>query len=278
MSGIFLRDDNFFGIACRLVAGLLSAITLASCTAYKTISVKSDPPGVRVSRGGAIVGTTPFEMEVGAGDTFFCTPSYWSFELEAAPQIPGQQSQRRLINPCVISDMATIYFDFPGPQPASTPGQGDISSPPGSERILSARLTELANHFALEIKAHHLSRVAVLPLVDVSRPAMTPLGNYLTERITNEVYKTGSTRVIERSQLDTVIKELSLTMSGKFDETSVKSIGRMLAVDAVIMGTYAEIGAHTLELNTRIVNVETAEVFGASTVQIPKVAVRQLVP
>lgn len=67
-------------------------------------------------------------------------------------------------------------------------------------------------------------------------------------------------------------------MGGMFDETSVKSIGRMLAVDAVIMGTYAEIGAHSLELNTRIVNVETAEVLGASTVQIPKVAVRQLVP
>lgn len=201
--------EDFFRITCRLVAGLLLVVTLASCTAYKTISVKSDPPGVRVSRGGAVVGNTPFEMEVGAGDILFCTPSYWSFELEAAPPTPGQQSQRRLINPCVISDMATIYFDFSGPGPASTLGQGDISSPPASEKMLAARLIELANHLSLEIKAHHISRVAVLPLVDVSRPILTPLGNYLTARITNELYKTGSTRVIERSQLDMVIKELT---------------------------------------------------------------------
>jgi curli biogenesis system outer membrane secretion channel CsgG len=106
----------------------------------------------------------------------------------------------------------------------------------------------------------------------------TPLGNYLTGRVTDELYKTGSTRVIERSQLDTVIKELSLTMSGMFDEASVKSIGRILAVDAVIMGSYAEIGAHTLELNTRIVNVETAELLGVSSIQIPKVAAKQLAP
>jgi TolB-like protein len=174
--------------------------------------------------------------------------------------------------------MAIVHFDFRRAGSVSATGQGNISFPSGTEKVLSARLNELANQLSSEIKEHRITRVAVLPLVDVSQAMSTPLGSYLTGRITNELYKTGSVRVIERSQLDTVIKELSLTMSGMFDEASVKNIGRILAVDAVIMGTYAEIGAHTLELNTRIVNVETAELLGVSSVQIPKVAAQQLVP
>ena len=102
------------------------------------------------------------------------------------------------------------------------------------------------------------------------------MGNYLTERITNELYATGLVKVVERAQLGKVIEELALTQGGAFDENSAKRVGRLLGVDAIVTGTYAELGSHTVEINSRIVNVETGEVLGVGTIQIPRSAVQQM--
>ena len=82
--------------------------------------------------------------------------------------------------------------------------------------------------------------------------------------------------MVERSQLDKVIEELHLTMSGRFDEASVQRIGKLLGVDAVIVGSYTELGTHTVEVNSRVIHVETGEIVGVGTVQIPTGAVEPL--
>lgn len=90
---------------------LLLASLVSSCTVYKTVKVTSDPPGQRVHKDGAVIGTTPFDLKVGAGDGLFCTPWYWSFVLEIDPPIAGQNAKQKLVNPCAIPDGATIHFD-----------------------------------------------------------------------------------------------------------------------------------------------------------------------
>lgn len=132
------------------------------------------------------------------------------------------------------------------------------------------RVQELANQLSMEIHNHSISRIAVLPISDASRQVNRPLGNYLTETLTTALYKTASVKVVERFQLDRVIDELALTMTGRFNDASVKQIGRLLGVDALIIGTYVELGTRNVEVNSRIVAVETGEVLGAGTVQIPR--------
>ncbi|HEU4683535.1 MAG TPA: FlgO family outer membrane protein [Nitrospira sp.] len=143
--------------------------------------------------------------------------------------------------------------------------------------VLRVRFKELADQLTVGIKENHISRLAVLPMADAAQKTNTPLGNYLTERVTNELYKPGGVKIVERSQLQRVLDELNLTMRGNFDEASVKKIGRMLGVDALLMGTYAELGSDTVELNSRIVTVETAEIMGVGTIQIPRSSVERLV-
>jgi len=43
--------------------------------------------------------------------------------------------------------------------------------------------------------------------------------------------------VVERSQLDNILKEQDLGQSGRLDATTIKKIGKILGVDALIMGT-----------------------------------------
>ena len=141
---------------------------------------------------------------------------------------------------------------------------------------LDSQFQDLVKKLSAGFKGQRVPLIAVLPVADASNTGNKPLGNYLTERITNELYATGQVKVIERAQLGKVIEELALTQGGTFDESSAKRIGRFLGVDAIVMGTYAELGNQTVEVISRIVGVETGEVLGAGTIQIPRSAVQQM--
>lgn len=141
---------------------------------------------------------------------------------------------------------------------------------------IDSQFQDLVRQLSAGFKGQRIPLVAVLPVADASNTGNKPLGNYLTERITNKLYAAGLVKVVERAQLGKVIEELALTQGGGFDEGSAKKIGRFLGVDAVVTGTYAELGNQTVEVNSRIVSVETGEVLGVGTVQIPKAAVQQM--
>lgn len=142
---------------------------------------------------------------------------------------------------------------------------------------MQAQFKDLADQISIRMKGHHVSRLAILPLADAAQNANTPLGNYLTDKLTNEVYMTSSAKVIERSQLQRVMDEQHLSLRATFDDASVKRIGGLLGVDAVIMGTYAELGLDSIEVNVRSVAVETAEVIGVGTILIPRASVERLI-
>lgn len=141
---------------------------------------------------------------------------------------------------------------------------------------LDSQFQNLAMQLSAGFKGQRVPLVAVLPVGDASNAGNRPLGNYLTERITNKLYATGLVKVVERAQLGKVMEELALAQGGGFDEGSAKKIGRFLGVDAVVTGTYAELGNQTVEVNSRVVSVETGEVLGIGTVQIPRASVQQM--
>ena len=65
-------------------------------------------------------------------------------------------------------------------------------------------------------------------------------------------------------------------MTGRFDDATIKQIGHLLGVDAVIISTYAEIGVRDVEVNSRIVDVETGAILGVGSIHVSRRAVRQL--
>lgn len=143
--------------------------------------------------------------------------------------------------------------------------------------FVQALIKDLTSQLSIGIKERGVNRIAILPLADAAQRTDTPVGNHLTDKLTNEFYRTGSLTVIERPQLQKVTDELSLTARGAFDDTSVKRIGGLLGVDAVVMGSYTEVGSETVEVNARVVKVETAEIAGVGTVHIPRTAVERLI-
>ncbi len=113
----------------RRIACLLGAMAmLGGCAAYRQLHVTSEPAGVRVSRSGAVVGTTPFDMKVRAGDVV-CTPGYWAFSLEAESPYPGQAPIQKYIEPCSIPSQSTVHFNFfpPTSTPAPSLSPSEVS-------------------------------------------------------------------------------------------------------------------------------------------------------
>jgi hypothetical protein len=73
-------------------------------------------------------------------------------------------------------------------------------------------------------------------------------------------------------------QELALTHSGSFDEESAMRIGNLLGVEAVVTTLYADVGHSSIEVNSKVVRVETGEILGVGTTAFPRVAVERMLP
>ncbi len=75
--------------------------------------------------------------------------------------------------------------------------------------------------------------------------------------------------VIEREKMEQVMEELSQSFSGMIDTSTAAQIGKMLGVEAVIVGTVADMG-NSVDLRARLVDVEMGSAITAAQVAVVK--------
>ncbi len=90
------------------------------------------------------------------------------------------------------------------------------------------------------------------------------LGDLISETFTTALVNSKAYKIIERAQLDKVIKELEMSQTGFIDTTDAVAIGKMVNADAIITGSVALL-AGQLQLNARIIEIESAYVISAET-------------
>jgi len=95
-------------------------------------------------------------------------------------------------------------------------------------------------------------------------------GGVVVERITTELVKSKKVKVIERKEITKVFEELKFQRSGAIDSGSAKEIGKMLGADLVIVGTLAELPDKQIEINARVVGIESGEVLSAASARLKK--------
>ncbi|HBA60172.1 MAG TPA: hypothetical protein DCZ92_05040 [Elusimicrobia bacterium] len=95
-------------------------------------------------------------------------------------------------------------------------------------------------------------------------------GNIISGRITTELVRLKKFKVTERKEIEKVFEELKLQGSGAIDADSVKDIGKMLGADWLILGTLAELEDKQIEVNARLVGVESGEIINAFNVKVRK--------
>lgn len=113
------------------------------------------------------------------------------------------------------------------------------------------------------------------------------VGEGVSDMLTTELVKTGNYRVIERQELDQILKEQDLGTAGVVTPQSAAEIGKVLGVELAVMGAVTEFGfkssdtggrvknlglgvqsqSATVGLDCRMVNTTTAEIVTAENVR-----------
>jgi len=85
----------------------------------------------------------------------------------------------------------------------------------------------------------------------------------ISEALAGELQNTGAFRVMERSQMDRVLKEQGFQSSGLCDgnECAVE-VGKVLGIDRMVVGSIGKIGSMYI-INVRLVDVATGEIVGS---------------
>lgn len=86
----------------------------------------------------------------------------------------------------------------------------------------------------------------------------------ITERLRTELVNMHAFQVMQRGEMDDILKELAFQQSGMCSENScLAEIGQMLAVDRIISGSIGLIDTSFYTINLSLVNVETGEIVAS---------------
>lgn len=87
------------------------------------------------------------------------------------------------------------------------------------------------------------------------------LGEWLTHRIDMGYLKTGHFKMIERKQLDVVLKEGAFENKGMVDDSTAVTLGKQLGAKFVIIGSYSGNMARAAEIESHVFSKDTRTDF-----------------
>jgi curli biogenesis system outer membrane secretion channel CsgG len=95
-------------------------------------------------------------------------------------------------------------------------------------------------------------RVAILPFeygAVSSEVGTVDVGKGITSLLITKLVEDGTYSVVERQVLDSMLKEQNLSVSDRADPSTACKIGKLLSVDAIIVGTVTQFGFETKNMN-----------------------------
>lgn len=133
---------------------------------------------------------------------------------------------------------------------------------------LSRRI--LAAHAALP-EARFRSRVAVLDFEDGFEYARrTRLGFSVSELLASHLIRNAKgLRVVERKQLDRVLSELELQLSGFLSEPEAARLGDLVGADLLLLGSVSEAGEDVI-IVARLVETDTGAALLSESITVPR--------
>jgi len=135
-----------------------------------------------------------------------------------------------------------------------------------AQQDLAGGIQELVSQMIAGVGRQERSRLAILDFTRLDG-SVDNLGRYIAERLTAGVFVTQRFEVVERRQLDKIVRELGLNVSGLIDPAHAKQLGRLYGVDAIASGSISEL-AGRIEINARLMETETGRVLSAAVVRV----------
>ena len=105
----------------------------------------------------------------------------------------------------------------------------------------------------------------IIAVLDLEQIGLTPQeATILTQRLTTELISLDKYQVVERNNMDKILKEQKFQHSGCTDSECAVEIGQLLNADLTVIGTASKFGK-TYTLDCRIINVENGEALQSAS-------------
>ncbi|MHA6298736.1 FlgO family outer membrane protein [Devosia sp. CAU 1758] len=130
-------------------------------------------------------------------------------------------------------------------------------------------LVQLAYDIAERSKAAERTTIAVLPFLHADGTCSV-LSTYVVDELILSLFSLADTEIdiVERSQLEAIIAELSIGEGGLLNPATTVRLGNLSGVSALTIGTITVIG-NRVRLNARLVATDTGRIFSAAAVTVP---------
>ncbi|MBU0713276.1 PEGA domain-containing protein [bacterium] len=93
---------------------------------------------------------------------------------------------------------------------------------------------------------------------------LTTEASTLSDRLRDELFKTGKFQVMERGLMDQILKEQKFQLSGCTSNECLVEIGQLISVRQIIGGSIGKVG-NVYSISARIIDVETGKIKSVST-------------
>lgn len=111
-------------------------------------------------------------------------------------------------------------------------------------------------------------QIIVLPFRNLSQQAADQwLSESFSENLLAGMGREKSLRMIERGEIQQILKEQAFMQSVLADTTQAPQLGKILGAEYIVIGSFQRLGQR-LQASVRLVNVETGEIDGSSLVQV----------
>jgi TolB-like protein len=133
---------------------------------------------------------------------------------------------------------------------------------------LDGAIGSLADQISASAACQERQRVALLDFTAI-REDSELFGRFLAEELIARFFLSDRFDVVERRLLDRVIEEQKLSHSDLVDEQSIRALGRILGVDAILTGTCTDVGTE-IRANGRLIAIESGRILAVAKVRIEK--------
>ncbi len=111
-------------------------------------------------------------------------------------------------------------------------------------------------------------RIAVLVFDNESvtdRERFDPFRRGIADALIADLSRERGFRLVERTRIEALLSELNLSASGLVDMKSAQQLGRILGVQALVLGSFSVVG-EMVRIDARVADAETGSILGAEEV------------
>ncbi len=130
-------------------------------------------------------------------------------------------------------------------------------------------IKDLSEKIAVKIDESGKKSVAIVDFTDL-QGSVTELGRFIAEELSVELMNNvKKIEIIDRNHLKSILKEHKFSMSGLVDPTTIKKVGKIVGVDAIITGSVTPFGDN-IRVTCKVISTDTARVISAGKIEIAK--------